>query len=95
MLEGKAVVMDTDMSLEMQAQAMAFASQALDLYEVFDCTSIAAYIKKEFDKMYGPGWQCVVGTSFSCFFTHLKGTFIYYSLETINFLIFKGASSSF
>ena len=46
MLEGKAVVMDTDMSLEMQAQAMAFASQALDLYEVFDCTSIAAYIKK-------------------------------------------------
>uniref|UniRef100_A0A7N2N4E1 Dynein light chain n=1 Tax=Quercus lobata TaxID=97700 RepID=A0A7N2N4E1_QUELO len=67
MLEGKAVVIDTDMSLEMQAQAMAFASQALDLYEVFDCKSIAAYIKKEFDKMYGPGWQCVVGTSFRCF----------------------------
>lgn len=44
--------------------------------------------------IYGTGWQCVVGSNFGCFFTHSKGTFIYFTLETLNFLIFKGASSS-
>ncbi|KAJ4708034.1 Dynein light chain, partial [Melia azedarach] len=93
MLEGKAVVEDTDMPLKMQAEAMASASQALDLYEVFDYTSIAAFIKKDFDKMYGSGWQCVVGRNFSCFLTHFKGTFIYFGLESLNFLVFKAASA--
>ncbi|OMO87984.1 Dynein light chain, type 1/2 [Corchorus capsularis] len=60
MLEGKAMVKETDMSENMQSQAMAFASQALDFYDVSDCVSIAAHIKKEFDKKYGGGWQCVV-----------------------------------
>ncbi|CAH1426365.1 unnamed protein product [Lactuca virosa] len=92
MLEGKAYVKDTDMPLKMQAHAMDSASQALDIYDVVDYTSIAAYIKKEFDRVYGSGWQCVVGSNFSCFFTHSKGSFIYFSLETLSFLIFKGAS---
>ncbi|KAL8189667.1 hypothetical protein R6Q57_029233 [Mikania cordata] len=90
MLERKAYVKDSDMVLKMQVHAMDSASQALDLYDV-DCTSIAAYIKKEFDKVYGGGRQCVVGSNFSSFFTHSKGSFIYFSLETLNFLIFKGA----
>ncbi|KAK6773456.1 hypothetical protein RDI58_028694 [Solanum bulbocastanum] len=93
MLEGKALIEDTDMPVKMQIQAMSYASQALDLYDVLDCKSIAAHIKKEFDKKYGGGWQCVVGSNFGCFFTHTKGTFIYFTLETLNFLIFKGASS--
>lgn len=127
MLEGKALIEDTDMPMKMQIQAMASASQALDLYDVFDCKSIAAHIKKvrscsqldgcvlfgvsrfcfdvlvvrvevivcwqEFDKKYGSGWQCVVGSNFGCFFTHTKGSFIYFTLETLNFLIFKGATS--
>lgn len=46
MLEGKAMVEDSDMPLKMQIQAMAFASQALDLFDVFDCKSIAGHIKK-------------------------------------------------
>ncbi|KAE8655667.1 D-isomer specific 2-hydroxyacid dehydrogenase family protein [Hibiscus syriacus] len=94
MLEGKALVDDSDMPLKMQIQAMSFASQALDLYDVFDCTSIAGFIKKEFDGKYGSGWQCVVGSNFGCFFTHSKGTFIYFTMERLKFLIFKGASAS-
>ncbi|KAK9268523.1 hypothetical protein L1049_000276 [Liquidambar formosana] len=94
MLEGKAIIKETDMAVKMQVQAMASASQALDLYDVSDCISIAAHIKKEFDKMYGCGWQCVVGSSFGCFFTHAQGTFIYFALETLDFLIFKAPSSS-
>ncbi|XP_027359463.1 dynein light chain LC6, flagellar outer arm-like [Abrus precatorius] len=93
MLEGKAVVKETDMPLKMQIQAMSFASHALDLYDVYDCISIAGYIKKEFDKMYGSGWQCVVGSNFGCFFSHSPGTFIYFALETLNFLIYKGVPS--
>ncbi|KAJ0881716.1 putative dynein light chain, type, dynein light chain superfamily protein [Helianthus annuus] len=46
MLEGKAYVKDTDMPLNMQVHAMDSASQALDLYDVVECTTIAAYIKK-------------------------------------------------
>lgn len=46
MLEGKAMVKETDMSPKMQIHAMASASQALDLYDVYDCISIAAHIKK-------------------------------------------------
>ncbi|RVW25817.1 Dynein light chain LC6, flagellar outer arm [Vitis vinifera] len=59
MLEGKALIEDTDMPVKMQIQAMACASQALDIYDVLDYKSIAAYIKKEFDMIYGTGWQCV------------------------------------
>lgn len=50
---------------------------------------------QEFYKLYGSGWQCVVGSNFGCFFTHKPGTFIYFALGTLNFLIFKGASSWF
>ncbi|KAH0913979.1 hypothetical protein HID58_028425 [Brassica napus] len=87
----------------MQVQAMSLASQALDIFDVVDCKSIAGHIKKvkyivttslmEFDERYGSGWQCVVGSNFGCFFTHSKGTFIYFQLETLKFLIFKGASA--
>ncbi|PIA64966.1 hypothetical protein AQUCO_00100439v1 [Aquilegia coerulea] len=93
MLEGKALVEDTDMPVKMQMRAMTSASQALDLFDVSDCKSIAFYIKKEFDKRFGLGWQCVVGSNFGCFFTHTKGTFIYFGLESLKFLIFKGVSS--
>ncbi|KAA8521794.1 hypothetical protein F0562_012467 [Nyssa sinensis] len=51
MLEGKAVIEDTDMPVKMQARALASACQALDLYDVFDYVSIATHIKKEFDKI--------------------------------------------
>lgn len=46
MLEGKAKVEETDMPVKMQMQAMSIASQSLDLFDVLDCQSIAAHIKK-------------------------------------------------
>ncbi|KAJ7973856.1 Dynein light chain [Quillaja saponaria] len=94
MLEGKAIVKETDMPMKMQIQAMSSASHALDVYDVSDCISIAAFIKKEFDNMYGTGWQCVVGSNFGGFFTHSPGTFMYFALETLNFLIFKRGACS-
>lgn len=49
---------------------------------------------QEFDKRYGVGWQCVVGANFGCFFTHTSGTFIYFSLERLSFLLFKAAAAA-
>ncbi|RZS18740.1 hypothetical protein BHM03_00051058 [Ensete ventricosum] len=86
MLEGKAMIQETDMPVKMQLQAMSCASEALDLFDILDCKSMAAYIKKEFDLRHGPGWQCVVGSNFGC-------CFIYFCLETLYFLIFKGAAA--
>ncbi|KAK1616442.1 hypothetical protein QYE76_021959 [Lolium multiflorum] len=128
MLEGKALVEDTDMPPRMQAAATSAASHALDLFDVTDCRAIAGHIKtarplsaylcfsnwavfaedlvlirrscvaihvfppQEFDKRYGVGWQCVVGANFGCFFTHSSGTFIYFSLERLTFLLFRAAA---
>ncbi|KAF3968165.1 hypothetical protein CMV_007909 [Castanea mollissima] len=47
MLEGKAVVRETDMPKAMQNRVMELAYQALDLHEVSDCQSIAHYIKQD------------------------------------------------
>lgn len=52
MLEGKAVVKETDMPLKMQIQTMSYASQALDLFDVHDCISIAGHIKKVHNHFY-------------------------------------------
>lgn len=94
MLEGKANIIETDMPEKIRIHAMASASRALDMYDVLDSTSIAAHIKKEFDSSHGGGWQCVVGSNFGCFFTHSEGTYIYFALEALNFLIFKAVASA-
>lgn len=46
MLEGKAVIRESDMPEMMQSHAMELAYQALDLHEVSDCKSIAQHIKQ-------------------------------------------------
>ncbi|CAI9766249.1 unnamed protein product [Fraxinus pennsylvanica] len=89
MLEGKAIVRETDMPDAMKSHAMELAYQALDLHEVADCQSIAHYIKQNFDKCYGPAWHCVVGTDFGSCITHLCGSFIFFRVEMMEFLVFK------
>ncbi|THU59464.1 hypothetical protein C4D60_Mb07t02410 [Musa balbisiana] len=49
MLEGKAMIQETDMPLEMQMQAMSSASEALDLFDALDCRNIAGHIKKTYN----------------------------------------------
>ncbi|BBM98024.1 dynein light chain LC8-type [Marchantia polymorpha subsp. ruderalis] len=92
MLEGKAIVGETDMPAKMQAHAMRCASEALDSFDVTDCKDIACYIKKDFDKSYGPGWQCVVGTSFGSYVTHSCGNFIHFCLGRMAVMLFRGVS---
>ncbi|XP_058099437.1 uncharacterized protein LOC131243844 isoform X2 [Magnolia sinica] len=88
MLEGKAVIRETDMPQEMQSHAMELAYHALDLHEISDCKSIAQHIK-QFDESYGPTWHCVVGIDFGSCITHLCGSFIFFRVEMMEFLVFK------
>eukprot|EP00250_Pteridium_aquilinum_P001048 c11239_g1_i1 orf=225-515(+) len=90
MLEGQVILGETDMSMLMQQHAMRCAVLALDVHEVGDFQQIARFLKQEFDKCYGGGWQCVVGSNFGSFVTHSHGNFIYFCIERLAFLLFKG-----
>ena len=46
MLEGKAVIGETDMLQTMQQDAMDLASKALDVFDVTEAIEIARFIKK-------------------------------------------------
>ncbi|KAJ7961357.1 Dynein light chain [Quillaja saponaria] len=89
MLKGKAVVRETDMPKVMHNHVLELACQALDLHEVSDCQSIAYYIKQKLDEVYGPAWNCVVGKDFGSCIAHLCGSFIFFHVEMMEFLIFK------
>ncbi|XP_062170021.1 uncharacterized protein LOC133875803 [Alnus glutinosa] len=92
MLEGKAVIGETDMLQTMQQDALELAAKALDIFDVTEATEIAHFIKKEFDGTHGPGWQCIVGTDFGSFVTHCSGCFIYFSVGSLAILLFRGSA---
>ncbi|CAK7350722.1 unnamed protein product [Dovyalis caffra] len=90
MLEGKAIVGETDMLQTMQQDALHLAAKALDTFDVTESTDIACFIKKDFDRVHGPGWQCIVGMDFGSFVTHYRGCFIHFSIGNLAILLFKG-----
>ncbi|KAJ3005374.1 Dynein light chain 1, cytoplasmic, partial [Thoreauomyces humboldtii] len=56
-LVGPHVVEKADMALEMQQDAVACATQAVERHNVEK--DLAAFIKREFDEKYNPTWHCV------------------------------------
>ncbi|KAL8208739.1 hypothetical protein R6Q57_008151 [Mikania cordata] len=74
-------VLVTDMPAFMQIHAFRCARQTFDSLEIFSPKQIALNIKKEFDKVYGPAWHCIVGYSFGSFVTHTTGCFLYFCME--------------
>lgn len=66
----KAIIKNVDMAEEMQQESIDVASAALEKYNIEK--DIAAQIKKEFDKRYGPTWHVVVGKNFGSYVTHGK-----------------------
>ncbi|KAJ0495906.1 putative dynein ATPase [Helianthus annuus] len=82
-------VLVTDMPGFMQVHAFRCARQTLGTLEKFSPKQVAFNIKKEFDKVYGPAWHCIVGSSFGSFVTHATGCFLYFSMEKLYILVFK------
>lgn len=66
----RAVIKNVDMSEEMQNVCINNAVAAMEKNPVEK--DIAAEIKKEFDKKFGPTWHVVVGKNFGSYVTHGK-----------------------
>ncbi|GMH04503.1 hypothetical protein Nepgr_006343 [Nepenthes gracilis] len=82
-------VLVTDMPAFMQLHAFRCARRTFDSLEKFSPKVMAHSMKKEFDRVYGPAWHCVVGSSFGSFVTHSTGCFLYFSMEKLYILLFK------
>ncbi|XP_057485195.1 uncharacterized protein LOC130771576 isoform X1 [Actinidia eriantha] len=82
-------VLVTDMPGFMQVHAFRCARTTYDSLEKFSSKHMAYNMKKEFDKVYGPAWHCMVGSSFGSFVTHSTGCFLYFSMEKLYILVFK------
>uniref|UniRef100_A0A0A0LKY0 Dynein light chain n=1 Tax=Cucumis sativus TaxID=3659 RepID=A0A0A0LKY0_CUCSA len=82
-------VLVSDMPEIMQIQAFRTARRSYDSLEKFSSKHMAYNIKKEFDKVYGPAWHCIVGSSFGSFVTHSTGCFLYFSMEKLYILLFR------
>eukprot|EP00887_Chlorella_sp_A99_P004063 scaffold11.g4063.t1 len=87
MAERKPVIKSTDMTDEMQQDAVSTAVAALDKYTIEK--DVAAYIKKEFDSKHNPTWHCIVGRNFGSYVTHETKHFIYFYLGSVAVLLFK------
>ncbi|KAK8633430.1 hypothetical protein V6N13_014276 [Hibiscus sabdariffa] len=81
----------SDMPVYMQEHALRCTRHLLDSAPKPrpSLTHLARAIKKEFDSVYGPAWQCVIGTSFGSFVTHSLGGFLYFSIDSFSILLFK------
>ncbi|KAK4343486.1 hypothetical protein RND71_036580 [Anisodus tanguticus] len=82
-------VLVTDMPGFMQVHAFKCARTTYDSLEKFSSKHMAYNMKKEFDKVYGPAWHCIVGSSFGSYVTHSTGGFLYFSMEKLYILVFK------
>lgn len=60
MLEGKAVVRETDMPEGIQSHVLELAYKALDQHEVSDCQSIARFIKQVYFLKHSESSLCLV-----------------------------------
>ncbi|KAI3702862.1 hypothetical protein L6452_28615 [Arctium lappa] len=80
-----------DMPIAMQERALRLTRSLLDSSSSRrpNLTLLACSIKKEFDRLYGPAWHCVAGKSFGSFVTHSPGGFVYFSVDSYYFLLFK------
>ena len=83
--ERKAIIKNSDMTEDMQQDAINVATKAIDSYNIEK--DIACYIKKEFDRKHNPTWHCVVGRNFGSYVTHETKHFIYFYLGQIAVLL--------
>ncbi|KAI7735732.1 hypothetical protein M8C21_004635 [Ambrosia artemisiifolia] len=82
-------VLVTDMPAFMQVHAFRCARRTFESLDVSSPRQIACNMKKDFDKVYGPAWHCIVGSSFGSFVTHATGCFVYFTMEKLYVLVFK------
>ncbi|XP_050026883.1 dynein light chain LC6, flagellar outer arm-like [Dermacentor andersoni] len=83
----KVVVKATDIPEHMQQEAIGVATAAIEKHKIL--RDVAAFIKTEFDRKFGPTWHCVVGRSFGSYVTYETKRFTYFYVGHIAVLLFK------
>lgn len=83
----KVVVKATDIPEHMQQEAISVAMAAIEKHKIL--RDVAAAIKTEFDRKFGPTWHCVVGRSFGSYVTYETKRFTYFYVGHIAVLLFK------
>ncbi|KAF7260287.1 hypothetical protein EG68_03175 [Paragonimus skrjabini miyazakii] len=81
------VVRKTEMLESVQQDVITAVLEATQQYDTEK--DVSAYIKKAFDKKYGPTWHCVVGHEYASFVSHLPGDFIYMDMGNVALLLFR------
>ncbi|KAG1689500.1 hypothetical protein DVH05_025427 [Phytophthora capsici] len=78
----KTVVFAEDMTDAMLEKALSTARDAFQLQVTSEKTfsTIAEFVRRNMEKEYGRGWNCVVGSSFGAYVTHEIKTYVYFSV---------------
>jgi dynein light chain LC8-type len=87
MEEMPAVIKAADMPEEQINMAIKIAAEGKNKYGQLNL--VAAFIKREFDRLYEPSWHCCVGDTFGSYITHETGNLIYFFLKEMAVLIWK------
>ncbi|NWS54544.1 DYL1 protein, partial [Chunga burmeisteri] len=82
-----AAIKDTDISKEMQQDAVEFTVLAIEKCNIE--REIATVIKREFEKKYGPTWDCIIGRKFGSFESHETEHLIFFLVLGVSVLLFK------
>eukprot|EP01061_Rhynchopus_euleeides_P039613 TRINITY_DN67959_c0_g1_i1.p1 TRINITY_DN67959_c0_g1~~TRINITY_DN67959_c0_g1_i1.p1 ORF type:complete len:104 (+),score=53.30 TRINITY_DN67959_c0_g1_i1:293-604(+) len=89
-VEKKVVVIKAYMAEEEQQQAVEFARASLVQKEQATERDISQYIKKEADKVMGPGrWHCIYGRSFGSFVTYEAMKMVHFTIGQHHILLWK------
>ena len=88
-------VKNADMPQEMQEKAIELAKQTLLTpigtlqQQPFSTRDVAGNIKREFDRLYGTSWHCIVGKVFGSHVTHEMNCFIFFYVGPWAIMLFK------
>ncbi|CAK4078978.1 unnamed protein product [Aphanomyces euteiches] len=88
----KTVIFAEDMTDVMLEKVVATAKDAFQLQVASGKTfsTIAEFVRRNMEKEYGRGWNCVVGLSFGAYVTHEIKTYVYFSVASgVSVLVWK------
>ncbi|EQC33187.1 hypothetical protein SDRG_09171 [Saprolegnia diclina VS20] len=88
----KTVVFAEDMTDVMLEKVIATAKDAFQLQVTSGKTfsTVADMVRRNMEKEYGRGWNCVVGLSFGAYVTHEIKTYVYFSVVSgVSVLVWK------
>ena len=83
----KANLIKSDITDDIKDKAFEMGFEALKKYTAEK--EMADYIKNEFDILFEPDWQVVIGKDFSVAFSFEIENFVFFQIEDIYFLLYK------